>query len=973
MKQLRSNRRMRKSIPLIIVIAMAAVAFFYWGKNQPARNSAEHPTVKESATVAEATAKPWPHSASDIAADTKAVFGSLPNGMRYMIYPNTEPPKRVSLRMHIATGALMEQDDQQGVAHFLEHMVFNGSKNFTPDELVPRMQRLGIGFGAHVNAYTSFDETVYMLDLPDLSDEIVKLGYTVMRDFGDGALLKAEEIDKERGVIISEKISRDSVSQRMMMKQFSQLLPDSLIPKRFPIGTEEVIKTAPRQRFVDYYSQYYTPTRMTFIVVGDIDPKVTEAKIKEVFSSMKNPATPGSNPDLGKVEELKGMQPAVFTDKELSGTDVSLIQLHAYENKPDTSANRAERMPLSIAHGMLNRRFERMAKEENAVILSGGASRSVLFNFAEIGSIEVGAKDDDWKKALPVLDQEFRRALEFGFNEAELAEAKANILNAYQQAVKSAASRKSDALASGIAKSINDDSVFSTPQTDLELATKALEKIDIAACQKAFVDFWKSDSYHLVLSTKSAPDSAKDELLAIYQESQKTKVSAPEARNKAAFAYTEMGPEGSIAKRNEIADLGITQLTLSNGIRVNLKSTDFTKNTISMMARFGGGQLTMPKDKPGLTIYAGAAYNGGGLGKHSADELQEILAGKNVGTELGIDEDAFILAGKTTPDDLELQFQLFCASLTDPGYRDDAIRQFKAALPMIEQQLKHSPAGPKAEIEGWMHGDDMRFMMPPVSTLGAYTVDDVKAWLTPALTTASMELSIVGDFSIETMIPLLLKTVGSLPKRDAAPVDIADLRKVTMPTTPAKKDTTYDSKVPQAIALVSWKTTGLRNNQKESRRLNVVASILSDRLREEIREKLGASYSPNAGFDGSQALENFGYISAMSVGKPEDLKKLSDTILMIGNKLGSEGATADELDRSLKPTIASIEKTLRDNNYWLQTVLSSCQEKPEVLDLARDRSKDYASITLEEINALAKKYLVNEGTFSVTIQSSEEK
>jgi zinc protease len=194
-----------------------------------------------------------------------------------------------------------------------------------------------------------------------------------------------------------------------------------------------------------------------------------------------------------------------------------------------------------------------------------------------------------------------------------------------------------------------------------------------------------------------------------------------------------------------------------------------------------------------------------------------------------------------------------------------------------------------------------------------------------------------------------------------------------MPTTPAKKDTTYDSKVPQAIALVSWKTAGLRNNQKESRRLNVVASILSDRLREEIREKLGASYSPNAGFDGSQALENFGYISAMSVGKPEDLKKLSDTILMIGNKLGSEGATADELDRSLKPTIASIEKTLRDNSYWLQTVLSSCQEKPEVLDLARDRSKDYASITLEEINALAKKYLVNEGTFSVTIQSSEEK
>jgi zinc protease len=960
---------MRKTIPLLVLLSVAAAAFFYWGKNNHNNEQATKQTVKADATVAVATAKPWPHSSSDIAADAKTTFGALPNGMRYMIYPNTEPPQRVSVRMHIAAGSLMEAEDQRGVAHFLEHMVFNGSKNFTPDELVPRMQRLGIGFGAHVNAYTSFDETVYMLDLPDLSDETVKLAYTVMRDFADGALLKPEEIDKERGVILSEKISRDSVNYRIMQKQFSQLLPQSLLPNRFPIGTEEVISSAPRERFVDFYSKYYTPQRMTFIVVGDVDPKATEELIKKAFGDLKNPESPGANPDLGKIEPPQGIQSAIFTDKELSSTDISLLSIKPYVVQPDTSEVRASRMPLSVAHSILNRRFQRISKQENTSILSGSASRSPMFQFVDMGSIDVSAKDDNWKDAVKVLEQEFRRALEFGFTDDEINEAKANILNAYEQQLKAAATRKSDALATAIAQSINDRSVFSSPQTDLDLTKKSLAVIDAAACKKAFQEFWQADGYHLILSTKVAPDSSKDELAALYAESAKTAVTAPEQRVSQSFAYTNFGPEGSIAKRNDITDLSISQLELSNGIKVNFKRTDFTKNAISMIARFGNGQLTMPKEKPGLNLLANALYNAGGLGKHSTDELQQILAGKNVDVTLTIGEDAFTLSGKTTPDDLEMQLQLLCASLLDPGYRDEALRQFKAALPMIDQQLKHSQAGPQTQIEAWMHGNDVRYMMPPTSVLAGYTADDVKQWLTPALTAAPIELSIVGDFSEETLIPLLLKTVGALPKRVVDPTDLSALRVVKTPDAPARRDETYDSKVAQAVAMVNWKTKGLRDNTKESRRLNILSEILSDRLREEIREKLGASYSPNAGVDGSDALEQYGFISAMSVGKAEDLEKLLEVIITIGDELATKGATADELDRALKPALAAMDKTLRDNSYWLSTVMMRCQEKPEILELARNRKTDYESINLDELNALAKQYLAKDKALKITIQS----
>ena len=218
----------------------------------------------------------WAHTESDLPVDSKAHFGELENGLRYIIYPNQEPPGRVSIRLHIDAGSLLEEDDQRGIAHFLEHMLFDGSKNFSSDELIPEMQRLGIAFGAHANAYTSFDETVYMLDLPNLEEDTLNLGFTVMRDFCDGALLKTDAIESERGVILSEKNSRDSVDYRLMQQQFRFLIPDHKAAYRFPIGIEETINTTPPERIRQFYKDYYDPRLSTFVVVGDIEVEAME-------------------------------------------------------------------------------------------------------------------------------------------------------------------------------------------------------------------------------------------------------------------------------------------------------------------------------------------------------------------------------------------------------------------------------------------------------------------------------------------------------------------------------------------------------------------------------------------------------------------------------------------------------------------------------------------------------------------------
>ncbi len=980
---------MQKATPLILVLVLGLTAgvFSLRSKQDPSASKLPivvsttapkapepiktAPAVKPDPIPPTVTPRPWPQAASDILPDKGATFGTLPNGLRYIIYPNSEPPKRVSLRLHIASGSLMENDDQQGLAHFLEHMVFNGSKNFKADELVPIMQRMQIAFGADVNAHTSFDETAYMLDIPDLDDDAIKLGFTVMRDYADGALLDTTEINKERGVILSEKISRDTVSSRIMEQQFSKILPDSLIAKRFPIGKEDVIKSAPRERFVDYYTHFYTPQRMTFIVVGDIDPKAMQKQIEDHFSSMTNPAKPSANPPLGTINQPEGIETSVFADKELSSTEVSLTLVRPYKEEPDTIATRLSNMKLDIANAILSRRFERLAKVEGSAIATGSASKNDLFSYVELGSIDITAADDRWKEVVPIIEQELRRALLHGFSEAELAEVKANQLNAYEQQVKQKATRKSDVIATDLSDSCNEASVFSDPETDLEIAKKALDSITIENCHQAFKTFWDTTGYHLVLTTKEKPVNAEKDLTALFEESRGKPVEPPTARAVQVFDYADFGKPGTVASRKEVSDLGITQLILSNHIRVNLKPTNFEQGKIRISARIGSGKLTQPKEMPMLDNFATAVFEGGGLGKHSNDDLEQILAGRNVSSSLSIGEDAFVLSGATTPADFQLQTQLMCASLTDPGYREEALWQFKKAIPMIFQQLKHTPAGPQQEMEAWLNGNDSRFSVATEEKLSSYTIAEAKNWLTPELAKGYMELTIVGDFEIAKILPDLLATFGALPTRMPVLPNLTAARKIQFPNAPALMTFTYDSKISQAVAITIWKTAGIRGNQKEFRRLNILADIYGDRLREEIREKLGASYSPSAGAAGSDALDDVGYVIGESVGKPEDLELLLKTMRELADNFAKTGATADELDRALKPTLGQLDKTLRDNKYWLSTVLSQCQTEPNRLELARTRDADYRTINLAEINALAKKYMAAENALLVSIKPAQ--
>jgi len=899
----------------------------------------------------------WPHESSDIAVDPSAHFGALENGLRYIILPNAEPPGRVSLRLHVGSGSLNEAEDQRGLAHFLEHMVFNGSRNFpNVEELIPQMQRLGIAFGAHANAYTSFDETVYMLDLPNTDTETLDLTFTVMRDFADGALLSAEEIDNERGVIIAELKSRDSVQMRLMEQRLKYLMPDSLVAERLPIGLEPVIANASRERFVNYYQDNYTPENMVFIVVGDCDVAEIESHIQASFSSMQEPEQTPPSPDLGPLPAGFGFRVAVFSDEEVSADSLSLSTLRPYKPENDTIENRNKYLPIEVAYAILNRRFEILSKAEGSPISGGSAGQSFWLNAIENHSIGVSPEEGKWPEAVAILEQTLRRALSYGFTQAEVDEIKAIQLNAMEEAVKAAATRKSPALASGLLNAVNEDYVFNHPEESLRIYKLGEALITPEACHQALQAAWADADLNLILTTKSETESTRETLKERYQASQQIEVTPPAAIADQDFAYTDFGTPGSVVSKRTVDDLDFIQLILSNNIRINLKQTDFQKNSAGLYARFGSGKLTQPANSTGLDMVLSAYLNGGGLGAHSNDELQRILAGRNVGYSIGVTDDAFILSGVTTPEDLELQLQLMCAGLTDPGYRDEALRQFHKQIPAIANQLKHTLSGAAADMQSWLYGEDARFAKVDPEQLLTYTKIDVKNWIEPAMQSEFLELSIVGDFDPEAAIPLILKTFGALPERAKQAAEHPAAKQINVPDFPAERSFSYLSKIDKAVAIMSWKVDITATDVQKMRRMNVLASIVSDRLRKKLREELGSTYSPSAGFNADLVFET-AQLTCTSVATRDDIATIQTHMRAIIENIRTNGISEDEFTRAIEPVKTQLELSLRQNSYWLGTVLAEASSKPYKLDWARNRDADYASITVDELEALAAQYL----------------
>ncbi len=900
----------------------------------------------------------WPQATSDLKADPKANFGQLENGVRYVIVPNDEPPGRASIRLYMDVGSLMEEDDQQGMAHYLEHMAFNGSRHFPGGEMVEYFQRLGMGFGADTNAHTSFKETVYMLELPKVETKLLNEGMQLFRDYLDGMALGEKEIDKERGIILSEKLSRDSIEYRTQIAGYEFAMPESLLPKRLPIGIEKTLKSMQRPRFVEFYNKWYSPKRATVVAVGDFkDVALVKAEIEKNFGDAKARAEDVKDPSFGKVTTGYGIIAKLHTEMEAKAVDLSIEIPRPAKNKPDTAANRRDKMVRDLADAMLNQRFSKLAKEKDTPILGAESYSYEYLEFVEVTGAMAQCAPEMWQKAVALLETEVRRAVQHGFTDAEFEEAKASLLKSVELRAAQADTRKSRDLASGLVSIVAAKKVFTHPSDDLVRVKAALANLTKEECHTAFVETWKGDDLQVFVGGKLKLDGdAEKQIIAAYKESAQKPVEAPKKEETAAFAYSKLGEEGKITSQTEVKELEITQATLSNNVRANIKPTPFEKGTVRVTINFGGGKLVAPKDKPGLIPFAQSTFIMGGLKAHSADDLRRIFASKTVGMDFNVADEAFTLSGRTTPEDLEAQLQLLTAYLTAPGYREEAERQFRQNLEPMYIQLAHTAEGiMNDKVVSFLHSGDFRFGFPAKAEMEKRNLAELEAWLKTALTEDYLEVSIVGDIEPKAALEAIAKTVGTLPKRAAEKPKYVEERKIAFPA-PSSTDLKFTTEIPKAVAALYWPTGDMLDIQR-TRRLTLLGSILDDRLRIKVREELGETYSPACYHVANDTFTGYGYMTAMIECKPEQAAPISDLVIKIADELATGEITDDEFERAKKPILTQLEQMRRDNRYWAQNVVRNCQEHPERLEWSKSLVSDFSAVKKADMSKLAKEYL----------------
>ncbi len=898
----------------------------------------------------------WPHEDSDLLPDPAIVFGNLPNGFRYVLMENSNPRDRVSVHLYVKAGSMNEQDGQEGLAHFNEHLLFCGSTHFKPGELIKYFQGIGMEFGPDANAHTSFYETVYDIILPDGSEKTLEKGLMVMQDYAEGALLLESEIDRERKVVLAEKISRDSVSYRTFISTLNFELPGSLFAERLPIGKDETLEKADRNLVKDFYDTWYRPERMILIMVGDFDKSTAVSLIGKKFSKIEGRAPAKTDPGIDPITH-KGVKTFYHFEKEAGNTNVCIEVLGNYRHKQDSISHRQDLLIRRLANMIVGNRLEALTGKPDTPFTSASISSGVFLDKVEYAEIGAECSPGNWEKTLALLEQILRQSLLHGFTTAELERVKKDYQAALDNAVKKAPTRESGHLARQIMSGLGNGRVLQSPAREKEVLEPIIKALSLEKIHEVFKKDWSPDHRLVIVTGNAEIEKSGERIPAVYEKSVLAEVSKPLEKKPVVFPYLpEPEKKGKIIQRNESGDLGIVRIDFENGVRLNLKKTDFKASEVLVNISFGMGRSCEPADKPGLSVLCEGVVNESGFGSLEKDEIERAMAGKNTYTSFNLGDDRFSFSGKTIPEEIPLLFQLMYAHLTDPGFREDSFSLVMERFRQRDLELSRSIEG-AVILHGkrFLAGGDTRFGLLSATVFQKYSIDDVRSWLTASLNNDEIEVNVVGDFEIDSVIENVSKYIGSLPKRHGALIT-----KRPGPGFPASQTLIIEveTEIPKGLITVAYPTEDIWDIHR-TRRLSTLAGVFSERLRVRIREKLGASYSPNAFNRPSRAYPGYGVFQAIITVAPEESGKVVEEVESIAGELAKNGVTQEELRRTIDPILTNIKDTQRKNHYWIGTVLTGSEKHPQQLEWSRTILKDYDSITPEEISSLAGKYLDN--------------
>lgn len=937
--------------------ALVFLAYLMVGCGMPSALAA-----KESPPNGAQRTAPWNAETSDLEPDPSIIYGRLSNGLTYAIRPNHRPENKVIVRMTVDFGSAAEAEDEQGLAHFIEHMAFNGSTKVPEGDMVKILERLGLSFGADTNASTGYTQTQYKLDLPKADAALLERALFLMRETASELSFNLAAVDRERGIVLAEQRERENFGFQSARAANKLFYGNSYFATRYPIGKREIIETAPADRMRALYRKYYRPERIRIIVVGPVAPAAVERELVAKFADWLPSQPPLGDIDQCTLDTGRGIAAGSFNHPEISES-VAVRQHLTDGPRPDTVNRAMLELKMQIASAIVAQRMSRRSREGDVPFLGGGVNFSlgICDQYASVG-FGVAGKDGSWEKLLPFTEQIVRQAAEHGFDAAEIAEQIKRLDAAYENNAKSEATESSLSIANGLAAL--DDDVYNSDQYRLLLWRQLRPFMTKAAIDGAFAAwFGKLSAPQIFVTTKQPSAVSEDKIIAAFNASRATPVAAPVERVAKDFAYTDFGPAGTIADDRRIDDLGIRTIRFANGVLLNLKKTDFEDNRVRYSVRIDGGKLHFGRENAVLAWLMSAAYVSGGLENHDIEDLRSLLAGTTVSPAFAVREDYFGAAGSVPPADLERQFQVLTAYTTSPGYHENALRLFRRPLPEVYEGLDATPgAALSVAMAKIMTDDDPRFSLAPLETIQSANFVELKTALADALLKNRLEIALVGDFDENAAIATIARTFGALPAREIAGKDYSSQRTVEWSAVRGNFDVPHKGEANQLGWRRIWTTTDDRD-QKTTQAMDLLARIATVRLTDELREKLGATYGIGANSDMSDIYPGRGTFAIATSGDPKNLEEIEKTVDAVVRELVAAPVDADIFERARKPVLESYADWMKRNDTWLG-VASEAQTNADRLSRFRRNEATFKSITAQDVWKLAQRYLGKTAEFT---------
>ena len=912
--------------------------------------------------------------AQNIPLDPSVRTGTLSNGMKYYIKKNVKPEKKVEFRLAINAGSINEDEDQRGLAHFMEHMNFNGTKNFPENKLVDFLQSIGIKFGQHLNAYTSFDETVYMLPVPLDKPGNLDSGLKVMEDWAFNALLTDKEIEKERGVVLEELRLGLGADKRMLDQYLPKLAYNSRYADRLPIGKKEILQNFKPEALRRFHKDWYRPDLMALVVVGDINVDEMEQKIKANFSKYQNPANARKRVDY-EVPNHKETLISIATDADATSSSAQFYIKDDGSAKPDVTVNDYQKSIVEqLAATIVNNRLQELTNSEKPPFIFGYVSHSNFLRTKDAFQAYAMTKEGEQKNALKVLLEEVERAKRFGFSQNELDRAKSETLSNLEKSYNNRDKTESARLVMEYVRNFLNQEPIPGIEWEYELHKKYLPSVTLDQVNNILKNYIKDDSRVIVVTgpkKENAVLPTDAQLLAIVDDVKNAQLKPYEDKAAIKTLVEPFKSNGKIVKTEADAKLGTTTFTLSNGAKVTYKKTDFKEDEIVFSAISLGGSSLISNEDIEKTQWAFPALSESGFNKYSKNDITKFLSGKQVSVMPYVGGISTGFNGNSTKKDFETLFQMIYGYFTNLNYDEASYNSYKAKQQgFLDNLLANPQTYFQSEVQKYLNQKNPRFFG---------ILPDAKAWEKTSYKLAydiykklvanagNFHFYFVGNVDENQIKQLSEQYLASLPstKKSETYKDLGYRPLFTSTEKVIKK-----GKDPKSMVMIRF-SGETKYNEQEDLAMRALGEVATIKIIEKLREDEGGIYG--GGARGSLSKVPYGSYN-FSINfpcGPENAEKLTKIALAELQKMIDNGPEQKDLDKFKEGEANDNVTNMKDNNYWLQNITSYQTQGGDKYSVLNYLSKVKA-LTVKDLQSVGKKYLTEKNRMIFTLMPEVE-